>query len=429
MNDSFTEDANDYLKCLFDVAIQAAQPDARLLQELEILDFEQFSNIKIVALGKAAYQMAQIVSDHLAGKDFYGILIVPNGQTRCPSNFTLYNASHPVPDHSSVEAAKAALALVQSAGPNDLVLFLISGGGSALMASPAGSLTLDAKIDINRKLLSAGVPIADMNTVRKQLSLVKGGRLARAAYPATTVTFAISDIPGDDIGMIASGPSIPDTSTPQEALSILKRYLKEVPPDIEHHLQNSASEFEASERGSRANPESAKVITSSEIVLEAVASSVEADGLKAHILSSAFEGDSRDLAAFLSAIVLQVKHHKTPFSTPCLLLSGGETTVNVKGSGRGGRNVEFLLALALKLNGVEGVHALAADTDGVDGMEEIAGAVIGPSTLADALSLGLDASEFLENNDAHSFFERLGSSVVTGPTGTNVNDFRAILIT
>ena len=332
-----------------------------------------------------------------------------------------------MPDAAGEKAALRILERVKALTADDLVLCLISGGGSALLAAPAPGLALDDKRAINRALLKSGADIAEMNCVRKHLSAIKGGRLALAAAPARVVGLVISDVPGDDLAIIASGPTVPDPTTSAEALAILRRYQIDAPPRVVAHLESAASEtpkpgdprFEAVSNALIATPQSS---------LRAAADVARASGVTPVLLGDAIEGEAREVGKVFAGIAHSAARHGEPAHGPCVLLSGGETTVTVRGKGRGGRNAEFLLALALALNGASGVHALAGDTDGVDGSEDNAGAYVAPDTLARPASLGLEAKDRLADNDAYSMFAALGDLVVTGPTLTNVNDFRAILI-
>jgi hydroxypyruvate reductase len=337
-------------------------------------------------------------------------------------------AAHPVPDAAGARAAARILSKVSGLTADDLVLCLISGGGSALLALPLPGITLDDKQALNRALLASGASISEMNCVRRHLSAIKGGRLAAAAYPARMLTLLISDVPGDHPADIASGPTVADGTTCADALSILKRYAIPVPANLRQMLEGGAGET-VKPGDARLAQSEARIIASPQMALEAAAAVAQKAGYAAHILSDAIEGEAREVGKVLAGIALQVARHGQPFAPPCVLLSGGETTVTVKGAGRGGRNVEFLLALGLALNGAPGIHALAADTDGVDGMEDIAGAFLAPDTLDRAHRLGLKPRDALDANNGHGFFSALGDSLVTGPTLTNVNDFRAILIT
>jgi hydroxypyruvate reductase len=310
---------------------------------------------------------------------------------------------------------------------DDLVVALISGGGSALLALPAPGLTFEDKQEINRRLLTSGADISEINCVRKHLSAIKGGRLAAAAAPARVVTLLISDVPGDDPGVIASGPTVPDASTFADARAILARYGIDTPASVIGHLETAADET-PKPGDPRFAGNIVRMMATPQLSLEAAASVARAAGVTPMILSDCIEGEARDVARVMAGIAAQVVAHGQPLPRPCVLISGGETTVTVRGHGRGGRNVEFLLALGVALKGLPGVHAVAGDTDGVDGQEEIAGAFLSPDTLARMRLLGLDPAARLDDNDGHSVFEALGDQLITGPTLTNVNDFRAILV-
>jgi len=336
-------------------------------------------------------------------------------------------ASHPVPDEAGRAAAQRILEIVRGLGPDDLVLCLISGGGSALLTLPARGVDLADKQAVNRALLKSGATIHEINAVRKHLSAIKAGRLAVAAAPARVVTLIISDVPGDDPSVIASGPTSPDASTLEEAREVLARYRIDLPAAVRAHLEDPRSETPKPGDPAFARVET-RMIATPQASLEAAAAVARAAGFTPYILGDALEGEAREVGRLMSGLARQVAKRDQPFAKPCAILSGGETTVTVRGQGRGGRNVEFLLALALGLDGLPGVSAIAGDTDGVDGAEEIAGAIVTPDTLARAAALGIDARARFEDNDGHGFFEALGDSVVTGPTLTNVNDFRAILV-
>ena len=332
-----------------------------------------------------------------------------------------------MPDAAGVAAAARILDIVRDAGPDDLVLCLISGGGSALLTLPAAGLSLADKQDVSRALLRSGADIAEMNCVRKHLSAVKGGQLA-AATRAAIVTLLISDVPGDDPAVIASGPTVADPTTLADASAILAKYAIEPPPAARAHLQRAAAETPKPGDPRLAGGRTTLVATPL-ASLRAAAARAEAAGVRALILGDAIEGEAREVARAMAAMAHSVARHGEPAPPPLVLLSGGETTVTVRGPGRGGRNAEFQLALALALAGAPGIHALAGDTDGIDGIEDAAGALVAPDTLARAAAHGVDARARLADNDAHGFFAALDDLVVTGPTLTNVNDFRAILVT
>jgi hydroxypyruvate reductase len=333
-----------------------------------------------------------------------------------------------VPDEAGRAAAARILALTEGLTADDLVLCLVSGGGSALLSLPAPGLTLEDKQAINRALLKSGAAIDEMNCVRKHLSAIKGGRLAARCTPAKVVTLLISDVPGDAPEVIASGPTVPDPTTCADALAILARHGIELPPAARAGLESGA--FETPKPGDpRFAGHAVHMIATPQQSLEAAAAVARAAGVEAHILSDEIEGESREVGKVHAALARAVARRGAPFAKPCVILSGGETTVTVKSKGgRGGRATEFLLGCAIALQGEPGVHVLAADTDGIDGVEDNAGAVVTPDTLARAEALGLKAQAFLDRHDAYPFFSALGDLVVPGPTFTNVNDFRALLV-
>ncbi|MDR3527126.1 MAG: glycerate kinase [Rhizomicrobium sp.] len=412
------------LRALFDAAIAAAQPALCVPPHLPP---PPKGRLIVIGAGKASAAMARAVEDHWQGA-LEGLVVTRYGYAVPCSRIEIVEAAHPVPDAAGLAAAQRVLALAHSAGPDDTVLCLISGGGSALLPLPLNGLTLGDKQQLSRALLASGATITEMNTVRRHLSAIKGGRLAAAAYPAKLITLMISDVPGDNPTDIASGPTVGDATTSADALAILRHYGIAVSPAVEAVLQDDASETVKPNDPRLARSE-AKIIAAPQMALEAAAKIAHAEGLAVHILGDAIEGEARDVGKVMAGIALQVAARQQPFTPPCVLLSGGETTVTVRGKGRGGRNVEFLLALAIALGGQPGIWALAGDTDGVDGQEEIAGAVAAPDTLERAFQAGIRPLEALANNDGHGFFGTLGDAVVTGATLTNVNDFRAILIT
>jgi hydroxypyruvate reductase len=411
---------------MFDAAVAAASPDNAVPVNLPP---PPRGRTVVGGAGKAAAAMARAVEAHWpADLPLTGLVVTRYGHGVGPlKRIEVVEASHPVPDAAGQEAARRILEAVRGLGPDDLVLCLISGGGSALLSLPAPGIELAAQQAVTRALLRSGAAIREINCVRKHLSAIKAGRLAVAAAPAKVVSLIISDVPGDDPSVIASGPTAPDPSTLAQARSALRRYGVEVPPAVEALLNDPAAETPKP-----GDPVFARVthriIATPQAALEAAAKIAEEAGYRPVILGDALEGEAAEVGRLMSGIARQVVVHGQPAPAPCALISGGETTVTVRGKGRGGRNVEFLLALAIGLDRLAGVHAVAADTDGVDGAEEIAGAIVTPDTLTRAAALGLDARERLADNDGHEFFRALGDQVVTGPTRTNVNDFRAILI-
>ena len=383
----------------------------------------------VVGVGKAAAAMAQAVEANWVG-DLSGTVVVPAGAALPLERVRVLESSHPVPDERSVIGAEALLAAVTGLGPQDLVIALVSGGGSSLCALPAPWITLEEKQRITKQLLGRGASIHEMNAVRKHLSAIKGGRLALAAFPARVVTLVISDIPGDDPALVASGPTLATASSSQDALAVLRRYAIEPGARLQEVLESGTSEAPLPQDSRLAN-NAHRVIVSAWDGLAAAARVASDEGLACHILGDALEGEARDLAKVLAGMVHSIARRGAPFPAPCVLLSGGEATVTLKGDGRGGRNTEFALALALALQQMPlaaRVHALSAGTDGLDGQSGAAGAWIAPDSIERARALGLSAREALDRNDSGTFFDRVGSLVHTGPTHTNVNDFRAILV-
>jgi len=411
--------ARGFLREMFDAAVGAANPVAAVARNLP--DCPRGRTV-VIGAGKAAVPMAKAVEDNWTGP-LEGFVVAPHGYSHDLKRIGVIHASHPVPDATSLAAAGKALDLAATLGPDDLLIALISGGGSALMSKPVPGITMAEKLELVRTLLNCGANIAELNCVRKQISAVKGGRLARAAGKARIWTLALSDVPGDDPAIIASGPTVADHTRKQDALDILRRYRVGIPPSIAAWLAAPDED-----RGLLSAQVETRVIVSARESFRAARDLATARGYNTLYLGDRIEGEARDVAKVHAGIALEIATWNEPTAKPCVLLSGGETSVTVHGTGRGGRNVEFLLSLAVALAGETGIHALAADTDGIDGMEQIAGAVIAPDTLDRARALGLAATAFLEINDAHNFFEKLGDQVVTGPTHTNVNDFRAILI-
>lgn len=409
----------EILQKLFAVAVDAANPVMAVARNLPA---PPRGRTVVIAAGKAAIPMAAAVEANWQGQ-LEGLVIAPHGYDHDLSRLEIMHASHPVPDQSSLVAADRALALAATLGPDDLLIALISGGASALMSKPVPGISIAEKFALVKAVLGCGANIAELNCVRKQISAIKGGRLARAAGRARIHTLALSDVPGDDPAIIGSGPTVADPTRKADARAILERYRVPVPAAVRDWLSSPDED-----RGILSPLLETRVIVSPHQSFAAVRREAAAMGLNVLYLGDRIEGEARDVAKVHAAIALEIAARGEPARKPCLLLSGGETSVTVRGRGRGGRNVEFLLALAIALSGSQSMHALAADTDGIDGMEPIAGAWIGPDSLDRARALGLDPMSFLANNDAHSLFERLGNQLVTGPTHTNVNDFRAILI-
>jgi len=424
-----------FLRQLFDVAVQRAQPWHNLAAHLPA---PPKGRTVVVGAGKAGGAMVHALEAAWpADAPLSGLVITRYGHTPerpvgVPERIEVVEASHPVPDAAGMAAAQRILSLVQGLSADDLVLCLISGGGSALLTLPAEGLSLADKQGINQQLLLSGANITEMNCERKHLSRIKGGRLAQACAPAQVVTLTISDVPGDDPSVIASGPTVPDASTCADALAILARYRIDLPAGIRHALQQGA--LETPKPGPMWDAHRVHLIATPQQSLQAAADWARQAGVSAYVLSDELEGESREVAKVHAAMARAVAQGRGAFVKPCVLLSGGETTVTVRAQpphvpkGRGGRAGEFCLGLAQALQGQAGVWALAADTDGIDGVEDNAGACVSPDTLVRAQALGLQVSQHLDRNDAYGFFEVLGDLVVTGPTHTNVNDFRAILV-
>ncbi|MDT8342823.1 MAG: glycerate kinase [Thermohalobaculum sp.] len=406
---------------MFDAAVAAADPMAMLAHHLPP---KPKGRTVVVGAGKASARMAEALEAAWDGP-LSGVVITRYGHA-CPTRqIEIVESSHPVPDEAGRHGAERVLAAVQGLTADDLVIALISGGGSALMTLPAGDITLAEKQAVNRALLACGAAIGEMNVLRKHLSAIKGGRLAAAAWPARVVGLLISDVPGDDPAVIASGPTVGERSTSEDARAIVRRFGLALPDSVTRHL--AATEGCPAPGDPRLSRTENHVIAAPQLSLEAAAKVARAAGVTPLILGDSLEGEAREMGKVMAGIAAQVLTHGQPLPRPCVLLSGGETTVTLRGTGRGGRNVEFLLGLAIALD-ARPVWALAGDTDGVDGAEEVAGAIVTPDTLARARAAGIDARAELANNNAHAFFETLGDQVITGPTLTNVNDFRAVLI-
>ncbi|RAR84834.1 hydroxypyruvate reductase [Paracidovorax anthurii] len=424
-----------FLRHLYDTAVRAALPLERMAEHLPS---PPRGRTLVLGAGKAGGSMVHALEALWpAQAPLSGLVVtryghVPPRPEGVPPRIEIVEAAHPVPDAAGEAAARRMLALAGGLTADDLVICLISGGGSALLALPAEGLALADKQRIHQALLESGAGIAEMNCVRKHLSRIKGGRLAAACAPARVVTLAISDVPGDDPAVIASGPTVPDATTCADALRILDRHRIAVPPAVRAALE--AGTLETPKPGAGADGEAVRLIATPRQSLEAAARAARAAGLAAHVLSDEIEGESREVGKVHAALARAVARHGEPFARPCVILSGGETTVTVRERppgaprGRGGRAGEFCLGLAQALQGQEGVWALAADTDGIDGVEDNAGAAVAPDTLARAAAAGLRVDDHLARNDAYGFFAALGDLVVTGPTHTNVNDFRALLI-
>ncbi len=430
----------EFLRHLFDVAVKRALPLESTAAHLP--KPPKSGRTIVIGAGKAGGAMAQAVEalwpqdaplEGLVVTRYHHIPPLPNSLEGLKQRIEIVEAAHPVPDAAGLAASERMLAMVQGLTENDLVLCLISGGGSALLTLPADGLTLADKQRINQALLSSGANIAEMNCLRKHLSRIKGGRLAAACAPARVVTLTISDVPGDDPSIIASGPTVPDASTCADALAILKRYAIDVPAFVLAQLESGA--LETPKPGDAAfSGHEVHLIATPQQSLEAAATVASAVGLNAYILSDEMEGESREVGKVHAALARAAAKGTGAFEKPCVILSGGETTVTIKKrpegtpKGRGGRAGEFCMGLALALQGQSNVYALAADTDGIDGVEDNAGAFVAPDTLERAAAQGMKLNEYLDRNDAYGFFDALDDLVVTGPTYTNVNDFRALLI-
>jgi hydroxypyruvate reductase len=433
---SFHQDPAQFLRQLFDAAVARAQP---LLNMPDGLPEVPRGRTLVLGAGKAAGAMAHALEALWpADAPLSGMVVTryhhtpprPAGLTQ---RIEVLEASHPVPDAAGLKASERMMALCQGLTADDLVICLVSGGGSALLTLPAEGLTLADKQQINRALLESGANILEMNTVRKHLSRIKGGRLAAACHPAHVVTLTISDVPGDDPAVIASGPTVPDASTCAQAIAILERYRIALPEPVWTALRSGVLET-PKPADSVFQGHSVQMLATPQQSLQAAAEVARLAGLNAYVLSDEIEGESREVGKVHAALARAAARGEGPFQKPCVILSGGETTVTVRPQapdaprGKGGRAGEFCLGLAVGLQGQAGVWGLAADTDGIDGVEDNAGAVVTPDTLARADALGLKPSVYLDRNDSYRFFEALGNLVVTGPTHTNVNDFRAILV-
>jgi len=410
------------LKAMFKAGVDAALPSLCVPAHLPK---RAKGRTVIIGGGKASGAMAKALEDAWDGP-LEGVVVTRYGYKLPTERLEVIEAAHPVPDAAGREAAKRIFEAVQGLTEDDLVLALISGGGSALLAAPAEGISLEDKQAVNKALLASGATISEMNTVRKHLSAIKGGRLARAAYPARVVALMISDVPGDDASIIASGPTVPDPSTNADAIAIVEKYKIDLPPAVRKVLDTIEETpkpgdkcFERVENIMIATPQAS---------LEAAAAVAREAGVTPVILGDSIEGESRDVGLVHAGIARQCALRGQPAEPPCVLISGGETTITLKGNGKGGPNTEFLLSLAIALDGLPNVYALAGDTDGVDGSEDNAGALIYPDTLKRAEAAGISAKAMLANNDPYTFFKGIGDLLETGPTMTNVNDLRLIFI-
>ena len=409
-------DKDGLLRAIFDAAVAAADP---MLRVPPFLPRPPKGRTIVIGAGKASAAMALAVEQNWHGP-LEGLVITRYGHGAPCKHIEIVEAAHPVPDQAGAHAGIRMEKLVTGGTPYDLVLCLISGGGSALLAAPADGLTLADKQSVNRQLLSSGAPISEMNTVRKHLSALKGGRLAAAAYPAKVVSLIISDVPGDDPAIVASGPTVPDPSTREEAIAIIRKYKLDLPRHVWLFLESDDAETPKPGDPRFAQVETHLIATPAQS-LAAAARVASAAGYRVIDLGDRVEGEACEVAKAHAKLARETKG-------PAVILSGGETTVTIKGRGRGGRNGEYALALAVALDGAKGIAAIAGDSDGIDGSEDNAGAIIRDDTLARGHALGVDAKLFLAQNDSYGFFERLGDLLVTGPTRTNVNDIRAIVI-
>ena len=412
-----------FFTALFEAAVAAADP-MRALKPW--LPEPPKGRTVVIGAGKGAAQLAQAFESLWDGP-LTGVVVTRYGYGAPCRQIEVLEAAHPVPDKAGLAASQALFDAVQGLGPDDLVVALVCGGGSSLLPSPPEGLTLADEQALNQSLLASGAPISVMNAIRKHVSAIKGGRLAAAAHPARVVSLIVSDVPGDDPAQVASGPTVPDAVSRQQALDLIAAYGIDLPQSIRGHIASDAANAPLP-----GDPVFARndvhVIASAAMSLEAAAAAAQAMGVPAVILSDAIEGEARDVALVHAAIAREVQMRDRPFAKPVVLLSGGETTVTLRGKGRGGRNSEFLLSFSRAVDGLSGISAMAADTDGIDGSEDNAGAFADGMTCARLRAAGRDPARDLADNDAYSAFEAIGDLCVSGPTGTNVNDFRAILV-
>ncbi|TGR19417.1 MULTISPECIES: glycerate kinase [unclassified Mesorhizobium] len=416
-------DPKVFLISIFNAAVAAADPERTIRDHLPA---RPRGRTIVIGAGKGSAQMAAAFEKVWDGL-IEGLVVTRYGYGARCERIEIIEAAHPVPDAAGLEASRRLLEKVQGLTADDLVVALISGGGSALLPSPAAGLTLADEIAVNEALLASGAPIAAMNTIRKHLSAIKGGRLAAAAWPAKVVSLVVSDIPGDNPALVASGPTVPDTGSRDDALASISAYGMKLPDTVMAHIQSPAADAPDPD-DQRFVRNEVHLIASAGVSLEAAAAEARRQGVEAFILSDAIEGEAREVGGVHAAIAREVATRNRPFQKPVLILSGGETTVTLRAKGKGGRNSEFLLALAIGINGVEGIHAFAADTDGIDGSENNAGAFADGSTVSRMRAAGVDAKAMLAGNNAWTAFNAVGDLFVPGPTGTNVNDLRAILV-
>jgi len=416
-------DPKQFLTSIFEAAVAAADPELTIRRHLPE---KPKGRTIVIGAGKGSAQMAAAFEKAWDGP-LEGVVVTRYGFAAPCERIRIVEASHPVPDANGLEAAKLLLETVSDLTEDDLVVALVSGGGSALLPSPAGSLTLADEIAVNEALLASGAPISAMNTIRKHISGIKGGRLAAAAWPARVVSLVVSDIPGDNPALVASGPTVPDEASRADALRLIETYRIALPANVMAHINSAAADAPQPSDPRFARNE-VHVIASAAVSLDAAAEAARKRGVETVILSDAIEGEAREVGGVHAAIAREVATRNRPFSKPVLILSGGETTVTLRAKGKGGRNSEFLLAFAIGIDGLEGIDALAADTDGIDGSENNAGAFADGSTVSRMHRLGVDAKAMLAGNNAWTAFNSVGDLFVPGPTGTNVNDLRAILI-
>ncbi|PBC09757.1 glycerate kinase [Mesorhizobium sp. WSM3859] len=416
-------DPKSFLTSIFNAAVAAADPEKTIRNHLPA---KPKGHTIVIGAGKGSAQMAAAFEKVWDGP-VDGLVVTRYGYGARCERIEIIEAAHPVPDAAGLEASRRLLEKVRGLTADDLVVALISGGGSALLPSPAPSLTLADEIAVNEALLASGAPIAAMNTIRKHVSTIKGGRLAAAAHPARVVSLVVSDIPGDNPALVASGPTVPDTGSRADALASIAAYGMKLPASVMAYIQSPAADAPRPD-DPRFDGNEVQLTASAGVSLEAAAAEAKRQGIEAVILSDAIEGEAREVGGVHAAIAREVTTRNRPFKKPVLILSGGETTVTLRAKGKGGRNSEFLLAFAIGIDGVNGVHALAADTDGIDGSENNAGAFADGSTVARMRAAGVDAKAMLAGNNAWTAFNAVDDLFVPGPTGTNVNDLRAILV-
>ncbi|TIT79680.1 MAG: glycerate kinase [Mesorhizobium sp.] len=416
-------DPKSFLVSIFNAAVAAADPEKTIRNHLPA---KPKGRTIVIGAGKGSAQMAAAFEKVWDGP-IDGLVVTRYGYGAKCERIEIIEAAHPVPDAAGLEASRRLLEKVRGLTSDDLVVALISGGGSALLPSPASGLTLADEIAVNEALLASGAPIAAMNTIRKHVSTIKGGRLAAAAHPAKVVSLVVSDIPGDNPALVASGPTVADSGSREDALASIAAYNMKLPASVMAHIQSSAADAPRPDDPRFAGNE-VHLIASAGVSLEAAAAEAKRQGIDAVILSDSIEGEAREVGGVHAAIAREVATRNRPFAKPVLILSGGETTVTLRAKGKGGRNSEFLLAFAIGIDGMNGIHALAADTDGIDGSENNAGAFADGSTVSRMRAAGVDAKAMLAGNNAWTAFNAVDDLFVPGPTGTNVNDLRAILI-